>query len=170
MLLLVDISWHIWIWKVDASLRAFSKQFKLERFHTNDVSAVGIVEAKTDKLLLMDWDFGDGLKPGELSYFSEGTNILNVYFRKDKPPTYRFIFHGPAKSEVWWINMGGESSFTTRVSYDANGNCSNFEALYANTWYPIDRRNEHNGIIINGQWHQLAFTNDTVAIESETNR
>ena len=131
LLLLADIQWRFRIWNSNAEIRAFAKQFKLKTFHTNDVSAVGIVEAKTEKLLLMDWDYGDGLKPGELSYFSEGTNILNVYFRKDKPPIYRFIFHGSAKSEVWWMNMGSESSFTERVSYNTNGDHPNFEVLYA---------------------------------------
>jgi len=181
LLLLTDICWRVWAWSADAKLRAFSNQFKLEVYHTNNVSAVGIKEAKdvsavgiretkTGRLLLIDWDYGDGLHPGELSYFSEGTNVLNVYFRTNKPPVYRFIFHGPAKSETWWMNMGSESSFTMQVSYDTNGNRSNFEVLYNNAWYPIERKNEHNGIVINGNWRQLEFTNDAAAIESATNR
>jgi hypothetical protein len=68
---------------------------------------------------------------------------------------------------VWWLNEGGASSFTERISYDTNGDRSSFEIWYDNAWVPVDRRNDHNGIIINGQWHQLAFdTNGLWTIEA----
>ncbi len=156
LLLLADVSWRIWTWNANADIRVFAKQFKLETFHTNDVSAVGIADAKTGKLLLMDWDYGDGLKPGELSYFSDGTNILNVYFRKDKPTVYRFIFHGPDKSETWWFDRLGKNSFEERVFYNTNGDFSRFDVWYKNAWQTVDKRNGTNGLVIDGQWCQLA--------------
>ncbi|MCX6895254.1 MAG: hypothetical protein NTZ16_07105 [Verrucomicrobia bacterium] len=152
LLVLADFSWRIWVWNSESSYRA---QFKFGYFYTNGVACVGIEEAKTGKPLLINWDFGDGEKPGEVSYFFHGTNILDVYLKKDKPPRYRFIFHGPDKSEVWWMNIGGEPSFSERVSYDTNGNRSNFEVWYAETWHSVDRRNDTNGIVINGQWFRL---------------
>ena len=49
---------------------------------------------------------------------------------------------------MWWLNLGGEPSFTERISYDTNGNRSNFEAWYAGAWHQVDRRDEHNGVVI----------------------
>jgi hypothetical protein len=171
LLLLANLGWMSWNWHYNAGLRSAAKQFKFGYFYTNGVACVGIEEAKTGKPLLIEWDFGDGEKPGEISYFFQGTNVLDVYLTKNKSPRYRFIFRGPEKSEVWWLNMGGGSSFTERVSYDTNGNRSSFEVWYAGTWHPVDRRNEHNGIVIDGLWHQLAFdTNGMATIDSTNNQ
>jgi len=154
LLLLVDICFHILARNSNVT---FAKQFKLETFHTNNVSVIGIDDAKTGKPLLMNWNYGDGLNPGELSFFSEGINVLNVYFRTNKPPAYRFIFHGPVKSETWWFDRQGIGSFDERIFYDTNADFSKHEIWYQDTWQTVDRRNEKNGIVLNGQWYQLAF-------------
>jgi len=170
LLLLVNLGWISWNWHCNAGLRFAANQFKFGYFYTNGVRCVGVEDAKTGKPLLINWDFGDGEKPGEVSYFFQGTNVLDIYLTKNKSPRYRFIFHGSGKSEVWWLNMGGGSSFTERVSYDTNGNRSGFEIWYAGTWHPVDRRSETNGIIVEEQWHQLAFdTNGMFTIETTTN-
>lgn len=66
LLVLADVSWRILIWRSEAPYRA---QFKFGHFYTNGVACLGIEEAKTGKPVLIDWDFGDGEKPGEVSYF-----------------------------------------------------------------------------------------------------
>jgi|SRR5665213_3437322 len=166
LLLLINLGWMSWNWHCNAGLRSADKQYKFGYFYTNGVACIGIEEAKTGKPLLIEWDFGDGEKPGEVSYFFHGTNVLDIYLKKDQPPRYRYIFHGPEKSEVWWMDRGS-GSFTERIYYDTNGGFSKHEVWYNQTWYPVDRRNEHNGVIINGQWHQLAFdTNDMWTIEA----
>ena len=154
LLVLADIGWRVWMWHSEAPYRA---QFKFDSLYTNGASVFAIHDARTDKLLLMTYDTADGEKPGELSYFLQGTNVLNIYLKKDKPPRYRFIFHGLGKSEIWWMNLGGELSFTERISYDTNGDRSDFEAWYAEAWHQVDRRDGHNGVVVDGQWHQLAF-------------
>jgi hypothetical protein len=157
LLLIVNLIWMSWNRYCNVNLSPITKQFKFRIFYTNGVECVGVEDAKTGKPLLINWDFNDGVKPGEVSYFFEGTNVLNIYLKTNQSPRYRFIFHGPKKSEVWWLNEGGASSFTERVSYDTNGDRSSFEIWHDNSWYPVDRRNGHNGIVIIGQWHQLAF-------------
>jgi hypothetical protein len=166
LLVLADIGWRVRIWHLEAPYRA---QFKFERLYTNSTDVYAIKDARTDKLLLMTYDTDDGMKPGELSYFSQGRNVLNVYYSTNRPPIYRFIFHGPMKSEEWWMNIGWAPSFTTRVLYDTNGNRSDHEVWHAGTWHSVDRRNEHNGIIINGQWNQLSvYTNGEWTIKTES--
>jgi hypothetical protein len=166
VLFLADVSSRIWIWHSEATYRA---QFRFENFHTNGAEVFGIEEAKTGRPLLMTFNTADGEKPGEVSYFLQGTNVLDIYLKKGEQPRYRFIFHGLGKCEVWWMNLGGEPSFTERISYDTNGNRSDFEAWYAGAWHLVDRRDNHNGIVIDGQWHQLAFDTNGAWMIDTTN-
>ncbi|HEY4416952.1 MAG TPA: hypothetical protein VGO57_14780 [Verrucomicrobiae bacterium] len=157
VLLSANLACLIWGRHYPVDFNSVNKHFKFDTFYTNGATGYVIQDAKTGKSLLINWDFGDGEQPGEVSYFFAGTNILNVYLKNNRAPRYRFIFHGLEKSEIWWLNEGGASSFTERVTYNTNGDRSNFEIWYENGWYPVDRRNGHNGIIINGQWRPLAF-------------
>jgi len=93
LLVLADLSWHVWIWDVNADYRAAAKQVKVVGFHTNDLDGVGIVEAKTGKPLWVEWHDSHGKTPDEVSYFFHGTNVLNLYLREGKPPAYEVVFH-----------------------------------------------------------------------------
>ncbi len=54
-----------------------------------------------------------------------------------------------------------------RIFYDTNGDFSKHEIWYNQSWQTIDRRNETNGIVINGQWFCLKFdTNGAWTIDS----
>jgi hypothetical protein len=89
LLVLADIGWRVRIWHSEAPYRA---HFKFDSLYTNSADIFVIRDARTDKTLLMTFDTADGEKPGEVSYFMEGTNVLNIYLKKDEPPRYRFIF------------------------------------------------------------------------------
>jgi hypothetical protein len=156
-LLVVDISCRIWVW------HQFASHFKLEIYHTNDVSSVGIAEAKTGKLLWVEWDYPD--KSKEFSYFYSGTNIFNLNVWPGRPLTYSVGFHGPGKSSVWWWDLA-RGTFVERNFFDTNGDFSKFEVWYHHTWHTAVRRDGKSGIIINGQWRQLALpTNSMWTIE-----
>jgi len=152
-LVFADLGWRIWTWHSDAAYRA---EFTFRSFYTNGAKVFGIEEAKTGRPLLVMFDTSDGEKPGEVSYFFQGTNVLDIYLKKGESPLYRFIFHGPEKSQEWWMNLGGAPSFNAQVSYDTNGDRSGFDVLYAREWRHVERRDGHNGVVIDGQWHQLS--------------
>ena len=156
LLVLADLSWRVLDWSDDANGRTSGLHVNVIGIHTNDADGVEIVESKTGKPLWIEWQDKADKTPEEFSYFFQGTKVLNVYLRKSQPPLYRFIFHGPGKSEQWWLNLGGEPTFTGRVSYDTNGDLSDFDVWLNESWHAVERRNGHNGVIINGEWQQLS--------------
>jgi hypothetical protein len=181
LLLLADISWRIWAWNSNAEIRAFSKEFKIEILHTNDVSpwpylsgdvsAIGIIDVKTGKPIWVRWNPNDADGKDIENYYFQGQSLFSIYHTNNSPLIYNVYFRGPGKSFTWWRNSGGADTFTTRVFYDINGDLSKHEAWYDQSWQTVDRREGKNGIIISGQWTQLAFdTNGMWTTEIKTNQ
>jgi hypothetical protein len=171
LLLLINLGWMCWNACHNSVPDWVAKRFIFESFHTNDVTSFGIVDARTGRPILNEGDFGDDLKPGTIDYYFQGTNVLDVTVNQtDLLPRYQFIFRGSGKSQVWWINLDGGPFFNARIFYNTNGERTNYEIWYNQSWQTVDRRNGKNGIVINGQWHRLGFdTNRRWTIEaSET--
>jgi hypothetical protein len=167
LLLLANLVWMAWNLYQHADLRVVTKRFKVEVLQTNDASGVGIFERKTEQPLWTEWDFKGDSKTIQENYFSSGKDVFDITLSSNRPPRYTVFFPGPEKSGTWWLDRGGAESFTERIFYETNGVPSKQEVWYDNTWYPVDRTNEHNGIIVDGQWHQLAFdTNGMWTIEA----
>ena len=167
LLLLANLGW-MWLNSTQhPGLRVTGKEFKVEVLHTNGVSGVGIFERKTEQPLWMEWDFnGDG-KSDQENYFFRGKEVFDVTLSSNRPPKFSVYFRGSGKSVTWWIDDGGSGAFTERIYYNTYGNFYRREVWYNEAWHTVDRRNEKNGIIINGQWHQLAFdTNGLWTIEA----
>jgi hypothetical protein len=164
-----------------ADIYPAAKQFKVVVVHTNDVSpwpylsgdasAVGIVDVKTGKPVWVKWDTQDAGNRDIQSCFFRGEHVFDLYWTTNRPLVYGVYFHGPGKSLTWWQNRGGAGIFTQRTHYDTNGDLSLNEAWYDEAWHPIVRRNKSNGIVLNGQWHQLAFdTNGMWTTEATNNQ
>jgi hypothetical protein len=170
LLLFADVSWRIWTWKANVAYRAATRRIQLIDYHTNNVEGVGILEAKTGKLLWIEW-FDNGEKiPSEVSSYFDGANVFNLFPKENETLRYEAIFHGLGKSQTSWHDLG-RGLFMDRFFWDTNGVFSKMEIWYDNTWHTVDRRNERNGILINGQWCQLAFdTNRMWTIETKTNQ
>ncbi len=153
MLLAVDISCRVWV------CHQFASRFTLAIVHTNGVSSVGIAEAKTGKLLLVEWDYAD--KSKEFSYFYRGTNIFNLNVWPGRPLTYSVGFHGPGKSSVWWWDLA-RGTFIERNYFDTNGDFAKNEIWYDNSWHTVVRQDKRWGIILDGKWQQLALPTNSV--------
>lgn len=159
-LLLANFAWVCWNGRLNSIPYWAVKHFHFERFRDNNgVLCFGINDAKTGRLVLTERHLGlgdDGM-PAEFDYYCRGTNVLDVFDAPGRLPLYQFEFHGPGKSQVWWLNSGGGSFFTQRISYDTNGVLSKNELWYDRAWHSVDRRNGTNGIVINGQWHRIRY-------------
>lgn len=170
-LLLVNLIWMFWNLHQNGGFRAAvaANRFKVEALHTNDLSGIGIFERQTEQPLWTEWNFSHEGKPEMENYFFQGKDVFDIALSSNHPPRYTVFFPGPEKSGTWWLDRGGAESFTERIFYETNGAPSKHEVWYANTWYPVDRRNEKNGIVINRQWHQLSFdTNGMWTTEAPT--
>jgi hypothetical protein len=167
LLVMADISWRVWAWHHYAEGRAVLKHFKVEYLHTNDWSGIGIFDAKTSQPIWVRWDIGhDGDSIMEQHYF-EGHDVFDVTLSSNRPPQYGVFFRGPGKSVTWWLDDSGSGSFTERIYYNTNGDFYKREVWYKQAWHLVDRRDDKNGLIIDGQWHQLTFdTNRTWVIEA----
>jgi hypothetical protein len=169
LLLVADIHWRFRIWNSNAEIRAFAQQFKIEVLHTNDMSGIGIFKAKIEEPI---WtEFSQDGKPLIENYYFHGKDVFDITLSSNRPPKYGVWFRNSDKSVTWWLDRHGIGSFTERIFYDTNSDFSKHEVWYHESWQVVDRRNEKNGIVINGQWHQLAFdTNGMWTIETETNQ
>ena len=181
LLLLANLGWMWWNSSRHSGLRAAGKQFKIEMLHTNGASGVGIFEGKTEQPLWVEWDLDSDGKADQVNYFFQGKDVFDVSLSSNHPPKFSVYFrsssadttrrcrirmHPPTVSRsrekrTWWIDDGGNGSFSERIYYNTNGNFYRREAWYNEAWQVVDRRNERNGIVINGAWRQLHLDTNT---------
>ncbi|MGH7978867.1 MAG: hypothetical protein ACREE6_05785 [Limisphaerales bacterium] len=169
VLLLLNLGWMSYNFYSHVGSVADAGGFKVEVLHTNDVSGLGIFEVKTGEPLWDEWDFNRDGRPDQENYFFRGKDVFGITLGGNRRPKYSVYFRGPGKSVTWWLDRGGNGSFTERVFYDTNDDFSRYEIWYKQAWHTVDRRNGTNGIVVGGKWHQLAFdTNGMWTIDSVT--
>jgi hypothetical protein len=171
-LLIADISWRVWAWRHYAEIRSVLANFKVEYTHTNDWSGVGFFDVKTSQPIWIKWDVGHAGDSIMEQHYFQGHDVFDITLSSNRPPKYTVFFGGPGKSVTWWLDRLGSGSFTERIFYDRNGAFAKHEVWYDNAWHLVDRRDGTNGMVIEGQWHQLAVdTNRTWTIKpSSTNQ
>jgi hypothetical protein len=163
LLLVATLDWMRWNsskeWSFSnhSEFRAAGKQFKIEVLHTNGASGVGVFESKSERPIWVEWDFNNDAEAVQESYFFQGRDVFDVTLHSNRPPKYSVYFYGPGKSATWWIDDRGSGSFTDRIYYDTNGDFSRREVWYNQTWHAVNRQNGKNGVIIDGEWHQLSL-------------
>jgi hypothetical protein len=164
-LLLANLAWISWNLHHYTDIRTAGKHFRMEVLHTNDASGVGLFLMNTgqEQPLWTEFNFGDN--GSQSDYYFRGQDVFGITVSSNMPPRYNVLFRGPGKSVTWWLDRRGSGAFTERIFYDTNGITARHEVWYDNTWQLVDRRNGKNGLIITGEWSQLAFgTNGTWAI------
>lgn len=155
LLLLTNLSWMFWNLCHQAALRDAVKQFRFELLHTNGISGIGLFETKSDQPVWTRYT-EDG-KPVIENHFFDGKDVFDIILSTNHPPKYNVYFRGAGKSVTWWMDDAGSGCFTERIYYNTNGDFYKREVWYKEAWHAVNRRNERNGILINGQWHQLAL-------------
>ncbi|HEY3932201.1 MAG TPA: hypothetical protein VGM58_07510 [Verrucomicrobiae bacterium] len=170
LLFLIDIGWRVWVWHHYAAGREVLKNFKVEYLHTNDWSGIGIFDAKSDQPIWTKFDIGHDSNSIMESYYFRGKDTFDVTVTSNRPPKYGVFFRGSGKSVTWWLDDVGSGLFTDRISYNTNGNFYKREIWYKEAWHLVDRRNETNGIVINGKWFQLGRDTNGWTIETQANQ
>jgi len=155
LLLMANLGWMSWNVYQHASLRNAVKQFRFEVLQTNEMSGVGLFDVKTAQPV---WTrFSEEGRPVIENYFFRGKEVFDITLKSNRPAIYNVYFYGPGRSVTWWLNAGGSDTFTERIFYNTEGDFSRNEVWYNQAWHRVDRRNGGNGIIVDGQWHQLGF-------------
>jgi hypothetical protein len=160
LLALINFFWTVVNWYNSDPLRVTSRRFKFVHFRTNDVQGVGIEDTKINKPFWVQIERGG--KPDYQAFYYQGRNVFNLRPTEGGLPKYDLYFYGPGKSATWWIDDKGSGTFTERIFYDTNGDFYKREVWYDQAWRKIDRRNGQNGIVIDGQWHQVALGTNTM--------
>lgn len=144
----------IWAWHDFFGYQALASHFRMETLDTNGVSGIGIFHAETEQPIWTKFDYPNDVME---SYYFRGKDTFDVVSSSNQPPKYSAYFHGPGKSVVWWLDRQGIGSFTERIFYDTNGDLSKYEVWLDHKWQLVDRRAGTNGVVIDGEWHPLAF-------------
>jgi hypothetical protein len=166
LLVSVDLGWNILVWNMNAGNRAAAKQFKVEVLHTNNVSGIGIVDVKTRQPLWIQLNYPDG-KPSDIGYFFNGRKVMNVFLGEDGHVGYEVIFHErDGKAQAWYDH--GHRYFTDRLFYDTNDDFSRMEVWCDQAWQRVIIRDGVKGLVANGEWHPLYFTNGMWTLASAT--
>jgi len=165
LLLLANLGWMSWNVHQYADRIVAAKLFRVKLLNTNDVSGVVFYEVKTKQPIWSRFR-QEGGKVTETSFY-QGKEVFEIFVRSNRPPKYGVYFRGDGNSAMWWVDRGGSGSFTERVTYDTEGVPRRHEVWYDDAWHRVERRDEMNGVIMNGEWRRLRLgTNGVWTIET----
>ena len=140
-------------------IRGAGERFHAITVHSNSFEATSVYKSGTHgQSIWTEWDLdGDG-KPDTTTFFFEGRNIATVYAPTNKPPGFDFSFYGKdGKLQTLWMARSGSDTFTDRITY-GNGE-PGLERFVNGKWETVIERDHKRGIISNGQWSRLLYTN-----------
>jgi hypothetical protein len=168
LILIVDLALRLHDWRYNQDVRAFNKVFGLVKVYTNDATGFVIIDKKTSKPIWGEWSFSPPGRLDSVSYFFEGRNIMNIYPGSTEPPPFDITFFGgDGTVRAVWANRGTDAGFTERTQY-GNGNPTK-EIWFDEAWHALQYRTNdgtiQGGIVVDGSWRHVTFTNGTTAIE-----
>ena len=160
---------HLWFWYSNPDYRAAHERLKIVGFCTNGVHGIAVEDRETGRPVYVEFDFSHQGKPDEISFFFHGTNIFNVDLETNRPPIYETIFCKNGKKHVTWRNRGASEVFTDRVFWDETGDkILSREVWYQQAWHQLTTGPDgRGGLLVQGLWHALRFSNDEWIIKEE---
>jgi hypothetical protein len=166
LLLLINIGLLAWNGLRYAALHNATTHYKAILYQTNNVSGVMIVDTKNDQPVWLRLNYPDG-KPSDISLFAKGKKVMNAFLDKNGQIGYEVIFHeNNGKAQAWYDH--GHQFFTDRLFYDTNDDFSRMEVWCDQAWQRVTLRNDVKGIVVNGRWQSLYFTNGMWTLDSTT--
>lgn len=135
-----------------------------ERFHaitvrSNNFESTSIYKSGTHgQSVWTEWDLDSDGKPDMTTYSFEGRNIATVYTPSNKPPGFDFSFYGKdGKVRTLWMARSGSDTFTDRITYGEGEPV--LERFVNGKWETVIERGHKRGIVSDGQWLRLSYTN-----------
>jgi len=133
---------------------------------------VGITEPKeaSGQPVWAEWDFAGTGNPDTFSFFFQGRNVMNLYSLSNNPTALPRMdvssYDEDGKLKVVWADRSGQGMFTERTFY-RNGE-PRMELWYQDRWQTVDQQDGRGGIVIDGVWREVRFTNGswTTIVES----
>lgn len=119
------------------------------------------MDIKTGDPLWIEWRIADQGTQGNYSvsdeYYFHGKNIIHIFPRGDGHLGYEIIFHETNGDAQTWFDHG-HGFFTDRLFY-INNDFSRMEVWCDQAWQRVVIRDGVKGLVANGEWRPLYFTN-----------
>jgi hypothetical protein len=149
------------------SRRAGSELGKLEIFTEQDQSGkgklIGIRDKTTREALWTEYVGADG-GIDVLTSFYEGKPVFEMHLRSIDNPSRGFnarrglMYYGDdGKQKLLLSDRRGDGLFTDRVIYGEGE--PRMEVWYQSQWMPLESRDGHRGLVLDGNWRRITFTN-----------
>lgn len=148
--------------KADATqIRGAGERFHAITVRSNGFECTSIYETGTHgQSIWSEWKFNAHGRTDTTTYSFEGKPLASVYTPSNRPPGFDFSFYGKdGKLRTLWMSRSGSETFTDRISYECSE--ARLERFVAGSWQPVVEQDRKRGIVVNGQWMRLSYTNGT---------
>ena len=165
LLFVLNVVWTCWNVHQSRSGTAGAKFIGIKVLDTNHVYGILLYEKETGRPL---WTgFWQDATKVTYTLFYDGKEVFHITGASNQPPKCGAWLRGKGEAATWWIDRGS-GSFTERITYDADGFPVKREVWYQGQWYPVERRGQTKGIVVNERWRPLRLDiNGTWTIDSE---
>jgi hypothetical protein len=128
-----------------------------ERDETGKGKVWAIRERGSNKPIWSEADLDEDGKPDVQTSYYRGKPVFEMYLSA-VPEKRSLSYYGEdGKQKLLLADRRGDGNFSDRVIYGADK--PRMEIWYNAEWTPIEDRQGRRGIILNGQWHHVRFTN-----------
>jgi len=157
LLLFADVFWRGW----PGSRQPQAVEplpFSFVNLHTNDATGVGIIDSKTKEPVWTRLSFAQNGSE-TITYYFQGKSVMDVHLTSSKSQRRDVLFYDAnGQLKLMWGDRSGLGLFTDRVFYDRDKQRP--EVWFGEKWQPVVERSGLRGLVLNGNWQQLRFTNN----------
>jgi hypothetical protein len=155
-LLFADIGWRVSKRRNSAVAPKNNAEFLVVPVNSNDMKAVGLVNARTHEMVRTEWFIHNDTKADVVTYFFENRNVLELHVL-DNGSVSRVVHFYDSAGELksTWIDPTGKGQFSERISQESG--LSRDELWFDDKWSPMEKRNDIRGVIVGSNWVAVRF-------------
>jgi hypothetical protein len=168
LLLAADVGVRVRQWRNDKQRRAITDVFEVVYVRTNEMKGLALKLRRTGDPIWIAWNFYPTNKLDLVSYYWAGNNVMNFYPRPNAPPRFDVSFFGEdGVMQSLWFNRGTNPWFTERTQYGTD--TPRKEIWFDEQWHFVEFQTNAGkrraGIVLDGKWHHVVFTNEDFLID-----